>query len=84
MLKRTIAVVSVLATFAFYGTALAKTDKVLLCHHTSSAKNPFVLINVSVNSLDGHANTNDFPAQGTTVESCLLGPGDGGGNGGPN
>lgn len=72
MIRKTIAAASLIAAFAAYGTAFA-ADKVLLCHHTGSESNPFVLINVSTNSLDGHAQTNDFPAPGTTVESCTDG-----------
>ena len=41
--------------------------KVVICHHTHSAKNPFVTITVSRNSLDAHL------AHGDTIGPC---PGD--------
>jgi hypothetical protein len=42
-------------------------EKVVICHHTHSAKNPFVTITISRNALDAHL------AHGDTIGPC---PGD--------
>jgi hypothetical protein len=36
------------------GAQASSGDKVALCHGTASAKNPYVLIHVSENALNGH------------------------------
>ena len=65
-------------------------DKVMLCHGTASATNPYVLISVSANALEGHfdgtapghgwRNAPDFllPAGYATCEDALGGGGEGG------
>jgi hypothetical protein len=67
-------------------------DKVLLCHGTASATNPYVLISVSENALHGHLdgtapghgwrNAPDFLLQaGFATCEDALGGGSGGGEG---
>ena len=38
------------------GTAQSNDGKITICHHTGSAKNPYVLITIDVNGLSGHNN----------------------------
>ena len=46
------------------GATPGDDHKVLLCHHTGSASNPIVLIEVDVASVPAHvANQGDFPPQ---------------------
>jgi hypothetical protein len=54
------------AGFAYAATV---TDKVNICHATGSAKNPYVLIQVSPKALAGHDHAGDFIA-GPGATNC--------------
>lgn len=49
------------------GFVYAGTNKVTVCHATGSEKNPYVMVEVSANGLNGLDNEGDFiPAAGAT------------------
>lgn len=62
MLTRILALVFAIALIGSAAIALAgigsadaePMDKVMICHHTESETNPYVLIEVSGNALEGH------------------------------
>jgi hypothetical protein len=60
-----------LALFLGGGIANAANQKVTVCHVTSSEKNPFVEITVSVNALNAHLGHGDFIAP---IYGCELVP----------
>lgn len=66
MVKRDLVVgVVFLAVGGIGGFAYASTQKVTVCHATHSASNPYVMISVSPNALNGLAHAGDFiPAPG--------------------
>lgn len=75
MFKKTLILsIGVLVVLAFGVANLAQAgDKILVCHNTSSSRNPVVLIEVSSQALNGHLLHGDFPPEEETM-SC-----DGGG-----
>lgn len=59
----------------------ASVQKVTVCHATGSSSNPYVMITVSANALNGLAHAGDFiPAPGATDCSQPTPPPGGGGN----
>ena len=53
MLKKVL-LLSSLATLASFSVAFASAEKVRICHATGSEKNPYKMLNISVNGLHGH------------------------------
>jgi len=88
-LRRTVAVVAPLVATVVVAVTSAQADpakKVLICHGTGSATNPYVLIDVSGNSdparLDdtvGQSRNLDFPYDGSSpsCQAQLAGAGGG-------
>lgn len=72
MRKRIFALVLAVATIASFGGVVRANDKVTICHATHSEKNPYVVITVSVNGLNGHDHHADdvipFDEEGCSVE----------------
>lgn len=68
MLKRDIVVGLIfLLVGGSAGIVYAAEQKVMICHATHSAKNPYVLITVAASALNGQDNAGDFiPAPGAT------------------
>lgn len=63
--------------------ASAKTEKVTICHATSSAKNPYVMITISAKGWDGQGKNDHTHHQGDQLAqngTCPDGSGPGGGN----
>ncbi len=54
MIRSSLVAAGAFGAFAVAAQAGGPADKVLLCHGTASAKNPYVLISVSENALQGH------------------------------
>lgn len=83
MLKRDVLVAAVfLIAGASAGYVYAGEQKIQVCHTTGSAKNPYVLIKVSVRALDALENGGDFilPAGATSCTKLPPPPPAGGGN----
>lgn len=59
-----------LIPFLFGATSVGAADKVTICHYTSSAKNPVVMINVSVNALDTHMDNHGYELPETWYEDA--------------
>lgn len=79
-------IIVAVAVLAVAPAALAKPEKVQICHKTGSAVNPFVMIEISVNAVDAHVAHGDVvpaPAGGCVAAGGVT-PGDtpdtGGGN----
>ncbi len=76
-MKSIVSAVAIFFTFA--SLAHAGQTRVTLCHATSSATNPYVLIKVAEPAYATHIEHGDFPPN----EEGLCIPDDGGGDDGP-
>lgn len=65
--------IALLAVGAVGGVGFSGMDQVKLCHATGSANNPFVIIQVSAKSLNGHDRTGDFiaPSGAVSGKDCV-------------
>lgn len=72
-MKRILAITT-LVLLTFGGVALARAEKVTICHATGSDSNPYVRIVVSQNAIQGHFENNGTPLAGH--EDDILKEGD--------